>query len=99
MIRFCCDGCGKTLQPNDPQRYILRIELFAAAEHLQVSQQDLARDPRAEIRKILDQLQQADPDQNEDQVFRAFRFDLCADCHQRYLRNPLPELTRPHANP
>jgi hypothetical protein len=99
MIRFCCDGCRKTLQPNDPQRYILRIELFAAAEHLQVSPQDLARDHRAEIQRILNQLQRANPDQIEDQVFRAFRFDLCADCHQRYLRNPLPELTSPRATP
>jgi hypothetical protein len=37
-------------------------------------------------------LQRTDPDQAEDQVYRRFRFDLCADCQRRYLARPLPPL-------
>ena len=97
MIRFSCDGCGKMMQANDADRYIVRIEAFAAAEGLAISEEQLKRDHRAQIQQIIGQLEKADPDQVEDQVYRSFRFDLCPDCHQRYLRQPLGGLAK--ANP
>jgi len=92
MIRYCCDGCGKMMSANDANRYIVRLEVFAAAEGLTISKEDLARDHQAEIEQIVNDLRQADPDQIEDQVYRLFRFDLCSACHRRYLANPLAAL-------
>jgi len=94
MIRFCCDGCGKMMQANDADRHIVRIEAFAAAEGLAISKEQLKSDHRAQIRQIIGQLEKADPDQVEDQVYRSFRFDLCTNCHQRYLRQPLGGLAK-----
>lgn len=85
------------MQANDADRYIVRIEAFAAAEGLAISEEQLKRDHRAQIQQIIGQLEKADPDQVEDQVYRSFRFDLCPDCHQRYLRQPPAGLAR--ANP
>ena len=93
MIRYCCDGCGKMMSANDANRYIVRLEVFAAAEGLTISKDDLAKDHQAEIEQIVNDLQQANPDQVEDQVYRSFRFDLCSACQPKYLANPLAALT------
>lgn len=93
MIRYCCDGCGKMMSANDVHRYIVRVEVFAAAEGLTISEEELARDHKAEIERIVSDLKQADPDQIEDEVYRSFRFDLCSACQRRYLANPLAALT------
>jgi hypothetical protein len=30
-----------------------------------------------------------DPEELEDQVYKTFRFDLCPPCHESYLKDPL----------
>ncbi len=88
-IRYACDRCGRQLEPDDPGRFVVKIEVFAAADHLTITEEDLKRDHRAEIARLIDQLDKMDPDEVEDKTYRAFRFDLCADCHREYLRNPI----------
>ena len=34
MIRYECDKCGRHMAPNDAQRFIVKMEIFAAADHL-----------------------------------------------------------------
>jgi len=89
VIRYRCDGCGRWLADDDPARYIVRIEAFAAAPPLRITKADLERDHRAEIRRLIDELSQVSPDEVEDQVYRCFRFDLCSECYRSYIRNPL----------
>ena len=50
---------------------------------------DLEKDRWDEIRSLIDKLHQADPDEIEDQTYRAMRFDLCAGCHREFLANPI----------
>jgi len=88
-IRYACDRCGRRLEPDDPNRFVVKVEVFAAADHLDITEEDLKRDHRAEIARILEGLDKMDPDDVEDQTYRAFRFDLCRDCHKAYLRNPI----------
>ena len=89
MIHYECDKCGRMLDADDPNRYAVRIEVFAAAAPLEIPPADLARDPTAEIRKLIDQLSRTDADEIEDQTYRRFRFDLCRDCQRRYLAAPM----------
>jgi hypothetical protein len=89
MIRFRCDGCGLDLARDGSNHYIIRIEAFAAAGNLEFTQKDLAKDHDAEIRKVLAQMEGRSPDELEDQVYRSFRYDLCPECHRRFLQNPL----------
>ncbi len=81
--------CGKDLAARGAGRYIVRVEVFAAESPIEFAEQDLARDHRAEIRDLIDELSRANPDDIEDQTYRRFRFDLCADCQRGYLKDPL----------
>ena len=89
MIRFECDKCGAKLSPNDAERFIIKIEAYAAAGPMAFSEHDLEKDRSDEIRSLIDKLDQADPDEIEDQTYRAMRFDLCAGCHREFLTNPI----------
>lgn len=88
MIRYECDKCGRPMGANDLQRYIVKLEVYAAAGHVELDPESIA-DPQAELSAILDKLAVADPDEVEDQTYRAFRFDVCDTCRRRLLARPL----------
>lgn len=92
MIRYRCDGCGLDLARDGSNHYILKIEAFAAAGRLEFTKEDLERDHQAEIRRLIADLEKKHPDDIEDQVYRALRFDLCPTCHHRFLAGPLAVL-------
>ncbi len=89
-ISYRCDMCDAKLAENSSERYIGKIEAYAAAAPLEITQADLEKDHQAEIRKTIEQLKNADLDEVEDGVYRSFHFDLCKACHRRYIRGPLP---------
>ncbi len=89
MISFRCDKCGRALEPNAPERFIVSIEAYAADTPLVFSEEDLRKDHAAEIDAVIEELHRANPDEVEDQVYRRLRFDLCAGCHRQFLNNPL----------
>ena len=88
MIRYECDKCGRRMDPNDSQRFIVKLEVYAAAEHIDLDA-DSVTDAGRELENVLSQLATADPDEVEDQTYRAFRFDLCDACRRELLRRPL----------
>ena len=90
MDHLTCDLCGKPLLAEEPVRYEVRIQVYAAYDPLELTPDDLSQDRRAEIRALLEKLQHLDPQEVEDSVFKEFLFDLCMACQRRYLRNPLP---------
>jgi hypothetical protein len=89
LIRFECDKCGAALEANDAARYIIKIEAYAAAGPIEFSEEEMSRDHSAQIQRIIEELNNADPDRVEDQTYRSLRFDLCAKCHRAYLDRPL----------
>ncbi len=89
MIRYECDKCGAAMGANDSHRYIVKLEVYAAAGHVDVTP-DPKVDPQEELKSILQQLAKADADEMEDQTYRRFRFDLCDACRQKLLAKPLP---------
>ncbi len=88
MIRYVCDRCGRELSASGADRYIARFELYAAGGPLEFTADDLRRDPRQELDKVLKELASADADGVEDQTYRCLRFDLCVACHREVLANP-----------
>jgi len=88
MIRFECDKCGVPLQANDSQRYIVKMEIFAAAGHVDLDTESLNH-TESPLKDVLDQLASADPDEVEDQTYRCFRFDLCNSCRKKVMQTPL----------
>jgi hypothetical protein len=88
MIRYECDRCGVSLGPNDPRRFIVKLEVYAAAGHVDLTS-DPHADPQREMDEILKSLSVADPDEVEDQTYRCLRFDVCDTCRRSLLANPL----------
>jgi hypothetical protein len=89
VIRYECDKCGRPLTANGADRFIVKMELYAAGGPLEFTDDDLKGKPEEGIREVLEQLSAADPDDVEDQTYRCLRFDVCADCHRELLRRPL----------
>jgi len=88
MIRYECDKCGRRLADGDRQRYIVKVEIFAAAEQLDLDSEKYG-DASAELAAVLDELATANPDDIEDRTYRSFRFDLCDACRKTVLARPL----------
>ncbi len=88
MIRYECDKCGQSMGPNDSARYIVKLEIYAAAGNIEMSDDALAN-PADELANVLDALKSADPDDVEDQTYRCLRFDLCDECRKKLLAEPL----------
>ncbi len=89
MIHFTCDMCGKALAAEEETRYVVRIEVYAAADPLALTEEDLEEDRSSEIHELLRKMEAMDAETLEDQVHKAFRFDLCPACHAEYIRDPL----------
>ncbi len=88
MIRYECDKCGRNMGPNDAQRFIVKMEIFAAAGHLDLDTEAGAHD-ESTLADVIESLKKANPDEVEDQTYRAFRFDVCDACRRILLKRPL----------
>lgn len=88
MIRYECDKCGEGLTANDANRFIVKLEVYAAAGHLEFDA-DAVENASEELDTLLSQLRSADPDEIEDQTYRSFRFDVCNGCRKELLLRPL----------
>jgi hypothetical protein len=89
MNHSTCDSCGGKLPAESEVRYEVRIEVKAAYDPLEIGARDLERDYRTEIANVLRQLEGLSAAEAQNQVHRAFDFDLCVVCQRRYIRSLL----------
>jgi hypothetical protein len=87
MIHYSCDRCKRLLDPDEDQRYVIKVEVYAAMDPLDTDDTEDDRDHLTEIQDILERLD--DDDCDVDESYRKQRFDLCADCVKKYVSNPL----------
>jgi hypothetical protein len=90
MITCICDRCGRPLEKGD-LRYVARIQVYAGYDPLEITEEDLQADLDRELREAMDQCEQRSEEDLMREVYVEFRFDLCPDCQQVYIANPLPE--------
>ncbi|MFV2065856.1 MAG: hypothetical protein ACC645_02680 [Pirellulales bacterium] len=88
MIHYTCDGCHRSLNPENDLRYVVKMEIYASLDPLEDEPED-DRDHLQEIQDILERLDDAESDEVGDDVYQQMRFDLCPDCRRRFLRNPI----------
>jgi len=88
MIRYECDRCGTRMTANDPRRFIVKMEVYAAAGHVDLAA-DAEDDVPGALTEVIHALATADPDEVEDQTYRSFRFDVCDACRKHILSCPL----------
>jgi len=90
MNHQTCDLCGHELLGKTEVRYEVKIEVKAAYDPLNFTENDLAQNARAEIAKLIQQLEGISEEEAQNEVYRQFEFDLCGVCQRRYVREPLP---------
>ena len=89
MIHVTCDLCGKELRPREDQRYVVKIEAFAAHDPHELTEADLDADHMEAISQMLHDLEESGDSPELVEPSKNFRYDLCQDCHQKFVRNPL----------
>ena len=89
MLHFSCDLCGKELLVEEDLRYVAKIEVYAAYDPLEITEEDLEQDHMEEISELIKSMEHMDQQELEDQVYKSFRFDLCPECHKKFLKDPL----------
>jgi hypothetical protein len=89
MVHVTCDLCGKELRPGETEHYVVKIEAFAAQDPAELTDADLEEDHLEAIGEILRELEETDAELELPPATRRFRYDLCPECHQRFVRDPL----------
>ena len=90
MLHITCDYCHREILPGVNPRYVVKIEVFAAHDPAELTEADLDEDHMEAISQLLrdaeDQL--VEPDALTP-VHKHFRYDLCPECHKKFLSDPL----------
>lgn len=89
MIHYSCDCCHRSIDSENDLRYVVRMEVYAAMDSVTAENEADDRDHLEEIQDIVERIEDADTDRVGDDVYQQMRFDLCPECRQRFLRNPL----------
>jgi uncharacterized protein YlaI len=90
MLHFSCDGCGKELTPSGVDRFVVKIEAYAAHEPAELTEADLDEDHLEVVSQLLrDEEDSLDDPDLMTPSYKNFRYDLCPECHKRFLRDPL----------
>jgi hypothetical protein len=81
-----CSICKTEILEGKPT-YILRIDLFAAPQQLEIGPEELEKDLRGEFEKLMEQLEAMDAEavlEETDKVFERHVYVLCPICRARF---------------
>jgi hypothetical protein len=81
--------CGRTIGPADTARYRVYVEI---EEHTADEEEPEYEDGYDQFDGLAQYEQSEQP--AEDQLYRSFKFDLCPECVENYVREPLPKSLR-----
>lgn len=91
MVHYSCDICGKDMTPANAQRYVVKVEAYAAHDPAQLTEEDLSADHVEEMAAMLHAMEHGGPGSELEAVptKASMRFDLCPSCYQKFLTDPL----------
>lgn len=84
-VPLVCNRCGTELKPGSGDFYLVRIEAFADPTPPSFSEEDLRRDARAEIERLIEQLEGLSEREALDQVYRRLVLYLCGPCYRQWI--------------
>lgn len=90
-LSIYCDRCGKGLLIDSNVRYEVTIEVKAAYDPLELTDDDLSGDLQEQIDETIDELKQCSEEEAMDEVYRKMEFNLCSSCQSKLLESPLPD--------
>lgn len=83
-----CARCAAELTPGKGQFYVVRIEAVADPTPPSFSEDDLKRDHRAEIERLVSQMRDLSERELMEQVYRRLVLCLCGPCYRVWIENP-----------
>ncbi len=83
-----CARCLRALQPGTGDVYLVNILAVADPFPPIFSPEDLRRDPRDEINRLLHELRYLSADEALEQVYRRKTFYLCSACYRAWIEQP-----------
>lgn len=89
MICVNCDLCGKEIQRDEETHYIVKIEIVAAPDQEMLTEDDLTVDNLEAVSELLKAKENGDLELAEVPTKQQLRYDLCPQCRERFLKNPL----------
>ena len=89
MIEPRCDRCQKPLEPGRGGFHVVSIVAVADPAPPGFTEEELARDLGAEIRRLVDGLGSLEEDEALDQVYRRKVLRLCSACFRPWFDDPL----------
>ena len=89
MLHVTCDLCGKKLQPGDDHHYVVKIEAYAAQDPAEITEADLDEDHMEAVGQMLRDMEHNMNGAEVAAACKNFRYDLCPECHKKFLRDPL----------
>lgn len=96
MIHYSCDMCKCELDSKHDVTYVVRMEVYPAPCETD-SAIDNDRDYLNDIQEVLERYDEFEPDGElpENDTYRKRRFDLCRNCCERFLQEPLGRRSAP----
>lgn len=89
MLHVTCDLCRRDLRPGEDQRYVIKIEAYAAHDPAELTEADLDEDHMEAVGQMLRDQDDSDSPEELAEPYKSFRFDLCPECHKKFVQNPL----------
>jgi hypothetical protein len=93
MLHVTCDLCGKKLLPGDDHHYVVKIEAYAAHDPSEITTADLDEDHMEAVSQLLRDMDENVASSALAEPYKNFRYDLCPECHQKFVRDPLGKET------
>jgi len=88
-----CASCRRKIGAKETW-FVLRIELFADPSPPAITSEDLKKDHKAEMRKIIEEMSTANPVEAQDEIHERYEFIVCKDCRRKlHRRLKFPFLT------
>ncbi|WP_437185168.1 hypothetical protein SH668x_002265 [Planctomicrobium sp. SH668] len=86
MIHYTCDLCGRSI---GKQHFVAKIEVAPTFDPDDLTEDDLDIDHLEQIADIIAETGTTGDDDFEELTPKQFKFELCSQCCQQYLKAPL----------
>ena len=87
MRHFTCDSCGRPVASCE--HFLASIEVRPAFDPNQLTEGDLDADHLQEVAAMIENIEATGVEPEDELESRVFQFDLCQQCRNRFVSDPL----------
>ncbi len=84
-----CARCCAELTPGKGDFYVVMIEAMADPSPPDFSEEDMVRDHKAEIHRLIGQMHELSERELLDQVHRRLVIHMCGPCYRQWIEDPV----------